>query len=308
MERVYIVIVTYNAMQWLEKCLLSINHKLYHVLIIDNNSTDGTVSFIKENYPAIKLFEQKENLGFGQANNVGIAYAYSEGADFIMLLNQDAYLQENTLSSLIEIANKNTEYGILSPIHLNGKGDVLDYNFSTYVVPWSCTRFYSDSLLQNYSKEVYELPFVNAAAWLLTRNCIETVGGFNPSFFHYAEDDNYCQRILYHGLKIGIVPNVYVHHDREERKSNIYFDDEEIVRDRAILKDFSNPNNTNLNLDYLFLEDKREQRKKAIRQFRFKKLKKIEKQFEFYNKIPQQTILKNRELSKKKGLTFLFLK
>lgn len=85
-------------MQWLQKCLDSC--KGYQVIIVDNNSTDGTVSFIKENFPNIHLIPQTENLGFGQANNIGIKYALEQRAEYVFLLNQDAYLQEGCLGNL----------------------------------------------------------------------------------------------------------------------------------------------------------------------------------------------------------------
>lgn len=239
-DKVYIVIVTYNAMKWLENCLAGIDSN-YCAVVIDNGSEDETLSFIEKNYPSIIVFKQKKNLGFGQANNIGIQYAYSKNADFVMLLNQDVYLNKNTIPELIKIAKKNEDYGILSPIHLNGKGDYLDYSFSKYVSVENCKNFYSDGVLQNYKQNIYELLFVNAAAWLISRKCIEEVGGFSPSFFHYGEDENYCQRALYHNFKIGIVPNVFVYHDREQRPKSSYFTDSKIYYKRMIIFEISNP-------------------------------------------------------------------
>ena len=99
----FIIIVTYNAMPWLSKCLEST--KPYAIVVVDNNATDGTVSYIKENYPLITILPQKENLGFGQANNIGMSYALKQGADYVFLLNQDAYL-ENDLFKLVSIINE----------------------------------------------------------------------------------------------------------------------------------------------------------------------------------------------------------
>jgi GT2 family glycosyltransferase len=146
-----------------------------------------------------------------------MSYALKQGADYVFLLNQDAYLEKETIEKLIEVHKKNQNFGILSPIHLNGKGDRLDQNFSHYVNYNANPDFYSDFILKKTLPDVYEVPFVNAAGWLISKNCLETVGGFDPVFFHYGEDDNYCQRVLFHGLKIGIVPQVYLKHDRETR-------------------------------------------------------------------------------------------
>ncbi|SDH86986.1 MULTISPECIES: glycosyltransferase family 2 protein [Winogradskyella] len=213
---IYIIIVTYNGMPWLKMCLDSCVN--YAVVVVDNASTDDTVSFIETNYPDVTLFKQDQNLGFGQANNLGIRCALDQGAEHVFLLNQDAYIVNKALDDLVAFQKKKPEYGVLSPIHIAGNQKKLDKNFSNFMLKEYTDQFYSDFVLGNTLAEAYDVPFVNAAAWLLSRECLETVGGFDPLFFHYGEDDNYCQRVLYHGLKIGVLPKSYVIHDREDRK------------------------------------------------------------------------------------------
>lgn len=211
----YIIIVTYNGMPWLDRCLKSCLN--YSVIVVDNASTDETVSFIKTNYPDIHLLNQSKNLGFGQANNIGIRYALDHGGQHVFLLNQDAYLIDDVLNQLINFQIEHSVYGILSPVHITGDQKKLDKNFSNFMLKEKTGQFYSDFVLENQLAPVYEVPFVNAAAWLISKKCLETVGGFDPLFFHYGEDDNYCQRVAYHGLKIGVLPKVYIIHDREKR-------------------------------------------------------------------------------------------
>jgi GT2 family glycosyltransferase len=140
------------------------------------------------------------------------------GAEHVFLLNQDAYLIDDVVEKLVDFQKKNLDYGIVRPIHLNGDGTRLDINFSRYVSYKNNGDFYSDYVLKKSLKQVYDVPFVNAAAWLVSKNCFEIVGGFDPLFFHYGEDENYCQRVLYHGLKIGVLSDSFVRHDRENRK------------------------------------------------------------------------------------------
>ncbi|GGD84920.1 glycosyltransferase family 2 protein [Planktosalinus lacus] len=213
-KKIFIVTVTYNAMPWIDRCLQSAGN--HPVIVVDNASTDKTVAHIQSNYPKVTLLPQDKNIGFGQGNNVGISYALKHGAESIFLLNQDAYLVDDCLEVLVKKQQVNPQFGILSPIHLNGKGNVLDRNFGNYISFQKAPKLMSDLLIDK-SGELYEVPFVNAAGWLLSRECIETVGGFDPIFFHYGEDDNYCQRVLYHGLKIGIVLDTFLRHDREDR-------------------------------------------------------------------------------------------
>lgn len=227
-----IVIVTYNGIDYIDACLKSCGEN--QIIVVDNASTDTTVSFVKENYPNVQLFEQPENLGFGQANNIGIAHALRHGAEHILLLNQDAYLIDNCLNELIQFQKLNTNYGIISPIHLQSNRKLLDRNFAEYVSKKNNSDFYDDFVLGNPIQDIYEVPFINAATWLISKKCAETVGGFDPIFFHYGEDNNYCQRVKYHGFKIGVLTKNFIIHDREDRAeikllkySSAYFKEQE---------------------------------------------------------------------------------
>ncbi|WGK63794.1 glycosyltransferase [Croceiramulus getboli] len=202
-------------MNWLKKCLDSICSK-YDVIIIDNNSSDSTIDFLMNYERQIDVIQNKENLGFGKANNLGIKRALDKGSDGVFLLNQDAYFQKNTVKIIIDFYLKNPEYGILSPIHLDGSGAKLDRNFSYYLSYDKNPCFYGDFIL-NKAKSVYDVPFVNAAAWFLPKKTLQNIGGFDPIFFHYGEDDNYCQRVKFRNLKIGVISNSFIYHDRENR-------------------------------------------------------------------------------------------
>jgi GT2 family glycosyltransferase len=213
--KTFIIITTYNGCQWINKCLESTIG--YPVVVVDNGSKDGTLDYIKRNHPEVNLIENSKNLGFGQANNLGIKYALSQGASNVFLLNQDAYLLKDSLNKLVATQLYNSEYGILSPIHLNGDGSRLDKHFSLFLDYNANPDFYSDFVLNKKKSDIYEVPFVNAAGWLISRDCLEKVGGFDPIFFHYGEDENYCQRVKFHQFKIGIVPDTFISHDRSNR-------------------------------------------------------------------------------------------
>ncbi|WP_298528038.1 glycosyltransferase family 2 protein [uncultured Christiangramia sp.] len=298
---IYIIIVTYNGMKWLAQCLEST--KPYPVIVVDNNSSDGTIDYIKNFHPDIKIFEQKANLGFGQANNIGISFALNEGADYVFLLNQDAYLVPDCLESLIKAQIANSEYGILSPVHLNGEGNRLDENFSNYLSYSRNNDFYSDYVLNKTKQEIYEVPFVNAAGWLISRNCLESVGGFDPIFFHYGEDDNYCQRVLYHGLKIGVVPHVFLRHDRENRSNKLnknLFD----ILSRNLKITFSDINTENLSHIENSLINRKRSKWKAYLKLNFKVGKNYQKEIRMLEKIIPQIKI-SRNLNKQKGTNYL---
>ncbi len=226
--KTYCVIATYNAEKWLKKSLISLKESSYELItiVVDNASTDATLDIIETDFPEVIVLKQITNLGFGKANNIGISYALKHQAQYVFLLNQDAYIEKNTLEHLINFAQKNPEYGVLSPIHLNWKGTHLEFYFARFVAKQE--EFLNDYVLQRPLKTIYNVPFVNAAAWLLSRNVLNTIGGFDPLFYHYGEDNNFTQRTRYHGFKIGIVPNIFIGHDSPKRKLSHgqLFDDE----------------------------------------------------------------------------------
>jgi GT2 family glycosyltransferase len=242
--KVAAVIVTYNGEKWIERCINSLikSSKKIEIIVIDNDSKDNTLNIIKDKYPSVKLLKKKENLGFGAANNLGIQYALNSNTDYVFLLNQDAWVYPDTIEVLISTSHKDISIGILSPIHLNGKGTALDKNFSHHINAEDCPGLISDFILNhNNLKDIYPIKFTNAAAWLVTRECLEIVGGFNPSFFHYGEDNNYVHRVHFHNLKIGIVPKVFINHDREYRDDSEYFNEINDYK-RSIIEKISNPN------------------------------------------------------------------
>lgn len=221
--KLYVIVVTYKGMQWYDHCFTSLLKSTIplKVVVVDNASNDGTLEFIREHYPEIHLIESKQNLGFGRANNIGMRYALDNGCDYVFLLNQDAWVEEDTLEKLMGIHLKHTEFGILSPIHLNAEKTGIEKGLINYLDDKSVTdKSLFEDLYFGRLKEVYDTRYVNAAAWLLPRKTLEIIGGFDPIFTHYGEDDNYLQRTLFHKMKVGICPSCLAVHDTVRRISS----------------------------------------------------------------------------------------
>ena len=212
--KVLAIVVTYNGEFWISKCLQSLTTSSHpvDVVVIDNLSADNTVDIIKKEFPAIEIIEAGENLGFGKANNIGFKKALKENADFIFLLNQDAWIHRNTIAELLSIATTIEGFGILSPFHLKADHSTLERTFVDFISAAYNEKIIEDLYLQEL-KPVYETSYVHAAAWLISKECLETVGGFDPIFKHYGEDDDYLQRARYFGFKIGLVPSATIVHD-----------------------------------------------------------------------------------------------
>ena len=199
------IIVTYNAEQWIEACLDSLRDSTISstVMVIDNCSQDSTVQLIR-NRGDILTLRLERNLGFGRANNLGIAKALEVGANFVMLVNQDARVAPEMLEQLVLTAHENPDYGVFSPIHRTYDGQQMDGPFATYVKQ-TAPEFFADLSMERM-QPIYPVYFVPAALWLLRREAIEDVGGFDPAFFMYGEDDDLVQRFSHTRWKVGIVP------------------------------------------------------------------------------------------------------
>jgi GT2 family glycosyltransferase len=205
-KKISVVIVTYNGEIWIKKnidSLLKSNYPI-DIIVVDNASTDQSIALLKE-YKSIKLIQNKNNLGFGKANNIGINSAINNGADAIFLLNQDTWVFENTITNLVEKLFENPELGIVSPMHYSADETNLDSSFGTYY-----NKFEEETDLNS----IRIVPFVNAAAWLVSKECFQKTGYFEPIFNHYGEDRNFCDRVRFHGFKIGIVKDATICHDR----------------------------------------------------------------------------------------------
>lgn len=196
-------------MQWIEKCLTSLYQSSAptKIIVIDNASTDGTVTFVQQNFPEVELILSDKNLGFGRANNIGLRKALEENFDHIVLLNQDVYVDRNTIEEIINVQVENPEYGIISAMQYKNSG-VMEPFF--------------ESLLESISPEEFDLrliplPFIHAAFWVISKNCLKKVGLFDPLFPHYGEDNDYCQRVLFFGFKMGILKKVKIVHDIGDR-------------------------------------------------------------------------------------------
>jgi GT2 family glycosyltransferase len=223
-DNCWTIIVHYNGDEWIEKCLNSFSKTKYNdkIIVIDNCSTDKKgLQIVTNKFPKVMLVALDENVGFGRANNIGIELAIEKKAKYVFLLNQDAWLcEDETIEKLVKVANDNPDFGIISPIHFNSTQTALDQGFSAYVASSKNAELVSDIFLQKF-KSIYEIPFVNAAAWLLNVKNVKKVGFFDSDFFMYGEDTDLINRVLYHKFKIGMTISTSICHAREYRSKKI---------------------------------------------------------------------------------------
>lgn len=207
MKRVLVIIVSYNGMPWLERCLGSVypgaktGQFAPDLYVWDNDSTDGSADYVAKHFPGVHLVRSAENVGFAKANNMGFQYALDHGYDYVYLLNQDAWLAPGALEALVAAAEAHPDYAVLSPLQYQDGYQAFDLQFA---------KLYHGSA---------EVKRIMAAHWLVPVGALKTVGPFEEELFPlYGQDDDWCNRARYHKLKVGIVPDAKAVHDRAQRQ------------------------------------------------------------------------------------------
>ncbi|MBU5592488.1 glycosyltransferase family 2 protein [Clostridium sp. MSJ-4] len=216
-KMIYIILVNYNGCKDTLDCIDSLrflNYENYKVIIVDNASTDDSYEVLKANVKEdIILIKSEKNLGFAGGNNIGIDYALKEGAEGVLLLNNDTLVEPDFLSKMVENL-KEEKVGLVAPkIKYEGKRDYLW--FAGGEILWD--KFYAihygegerDSEKYNKRKE---LSFITGCSMLISRSLLEDIGGLSEDYFMYFEDVDYCVRAKDAGFKIIYEPEATIYH------------------------------------------------------------------------------------------------
>jgi GT2 family glycosyltransferase len=222
MPTTFVIIVTYNGENWIRLALDSLRDSQLKcsIVVVDNASTDTTNQIISSEYPEVKLLPQSRNTGFGVGNNIGISFAIQEKAEFVFLLNQDAYVTPTAIGQLVSFLQKLPSYSIVSPLHCSPDLQSVDPQTQKRYLQSNAPQYLSDACL-NRVREHYDILGINAAAWLIRVSVFRKVGGFDPLFFMYGEDDDLINRFAYFGEKFALYPASKIVHLRAKnvRKS-----------------------------------------------------------------------------------------
>jgi len=221
-----IIIVTYNSRDEIGDCLASVvGHTAPYptqVIVVDNQSTDGTLAAIREHWPMVQAIESGGNLGFARANNLGVAATTSE---YVLLLNPDTIAPSGAIQALLRALASQPDAAIAGPRLLNDR-DVPELSFGPPISPWGELK--QKTLLALYhrrvrgvvnyverlSREAGERAWVSGACLLVRRADLERVGGLDERFFMYTEDVDLCTSVRARGRRVIFVPQAEVRHLR----------------------------------------------------------------------------------------------
>lgn len=236
-----IIIVGYNSKKYLDECLSSIfasTFKKFEVIFVDNCSKDGSVNYIKNNFPNVSVIENATNSGFTGGNNIGIQRAIENGSDYVFILNPDTVIDKNCLEILAKNADNKTIAQPLILLHENGEKTDLINTTGNYL------NFLGISYCNNYRKPSsvaidQDIPLASGAAALIPINAIKKAGMFDESFFMYHEDVDLFWRMRMAGYNIGLITSALVWHKYSfsKNKNKLFY--VERNRIKFLLKNFN---------------------------------------------------------------------
>jgi len=215
--RAIIIIVNWNGKDVTLDCLASLQRvslPACRVLVVDNGSTDDSVSAIRTRYPATELLALPENRRFAGGNNAGIRQALAGGADFILLLNNDTVVDPGFLTALLDRFRREERCGMVVPkIYYHNAPDLLWYAGGELSF-WTGTtrhRGIREPDRGQYDTAV-ETGYATGCCLLVSREVVERIGLLDESFFMYSEDADWCMRARRAGYRIMFEPRARIWH------------------------------------------------------------------------------------------------
>jgi len=238
-----VIILNYNVRYFLELCVLSVEKAIQNleaeIIVVDNNSSDDSCAMIRSRFPAIKLIQNKENVGFPKGNNIGVSQAQG---DYICILNPDTVVAEDTFEKVLAFANKQSNLGIVGCKLIDGTGKFLPESKRGIPTPWVAftkilglyrwfpkssifNQYYAQHLSEN---QMGKVEILVGAFMLMKRELYNELGGFDENCFMYSDDVDLSYMALQQGKSNYYFPETTV----------IHFKGESTVKDGAYMKRF----------------------------------------------------------------------
>ncbi|MFQ5648886.1 MAG: glycosyltransferase [bacterium] len=234
-----IIIVNYNVKEFLEQALISVQKALSQisaeVIVVDNASRDGSQTLVRERFPEVKLIANRENLGFAKSSNQGVKAARGK---YLLLLNPDTIVQEDTFVKLLEFFEGNPDAGMVGCKILNPDGSLQLACRRSFPTPWVAftklsglsTIFSRSKLFGRYNltyldpDEPCAVEAISGSFMMVRRETIKDVGLLDESFFMYGEDLDWCYRIGQSPWKVMYYPGTQIIHFKGESSKKAQFD------------------------------------------------------------------------------------
>ncbi len=238
-----IIIVNYNVKEFLQNLLTSIvkasSRLLVETIVVDNASDDGSVEMLKQYFPSVKLIESSVNLGFSKANNLGLKEAKGK---FILLLNPDTLVSENTFEVMINFLRQHPEVGMAGCKILNPDGTLQLACRRSFPGIWTSfckvtglgSFFPKSRIFARYNltylneNKTYEVDAISGSFMMIRRELYDSIGGLDEQFFMYGEDLDWCYRTQKAGHKVFYVHSTQIIHYKGESTKRSSIDETRI--------------------------------------------------------------------------------
>jgi GT2 family glycosyltransferase len=223
-----IVIVSYNAKNFLRKCLVSIfletKNIQHEIIVVDNNSSDSSAKMVRKEFPQVKIVVNKENVGFSKANNQGIKI--SKESRYVLFLNPDTIIRQNALEEMIKFMDSHKDAGASTCKLVMLNGEIDDATHRGFPTPWNSFCHFS-GLARIFPKSRifagYNLGWMNldsshkidvlaGAFMLVRREAGEDAKWWDEDYFFYGEDIDFCYMLKEKGWNIYYVPQISITH------------------------------------------------------------------------------------------------
>ncbi len=211
--RVAVILLNWNAYIHTRNCIHSLNkvkEVAFDIILVDNASTDGSIDKLKNEFQDIRFILSSKNLGFTGGNNIGLKKALDLNYEYVMLLNNDVFVDSNFLYHLINYLDFHTEIGALQP---------LIYNYPDCNKIWNgggkfnrITGKTDSSKHKNYVNCPREIDWISGCAFIIRTSVLKQIGLFNDKYFAYYEDVELSFRILEAGFGLMLIPSSVIYH------------------------------------------------------------------------------------------------
>lgn len=219
--RIVTVILNTNRRDDTVACLTSLHQNEYanqQIIVLDNHSTDGSVAAIRAAFPTVEVRQLTDNRGYAGNNNVGIAAALAQGADWVFVLNEDTILAPDCLAKLIAVGESDPQIGIVGPlVYHHDEPTVIQSGGGLLSRSWDSVHIAKDQPDCGQLQAPHRVDWISGCAILVRRAVIEEVGMIDERFFYFWEETEWCIRAGKAGWQIVHVPQAKLWHKGVQR-------------------------------------------------------------------------------------------
>lgn len=188
------------------------------IIVLDNASTDGSVSAIRQRYPQVQVIELEQNLGYAGNNNVGIQAALDSGADWVFVLNEDTILAPDCISRLIEVGESDSQIGIVGPmVYHHNEPTVIQSAGGKMSSKWVSYHLSQNEEDKGDYSTPHQVDWISGCAIMVRSVAIKQAGMIDERFFYYWEETEWCLRIGKAGWKVFHNPQAHLWHKGVQR-------------------------------------------------------------------------------------------